>query len=121
MSSAYVHVRAVAMYNAKTHGNSGKRELSSAYKAKLGQLSCTLQKHMATASFGCGLGDGRVGEVINAHTPASFVCVKLVCGRIAKRPHTSPLCVRENWCVGQLLNTHTPAPRVAKKDVWATG
>ena len=41
LPSAYVHVRAVAMYvhvgavvmyHAKTHGNSGKRELPSAYK-----------------------------------------------------------------------------------------
>uniref|UniRef100_R7W7T5 F-box associated beta-propeller type 3 domain-containing protein n=1 Tax=Aegilops tauschii TaxID=37682 RepID=R7W7T5_AEGTA len=31
---------------------------------------------MATASFGCGRRDGRVGEVINAHTPAPSACVK---------------------------------------------
>ena len=57
-----------------------------------------LQKHMTTASFGCGLGDGRVGEVINTHTPAPSACVKLVCGRIAKRPHTSPPCGEKRTC-----------------------
>ena len=67
----YMHVRAVAMYHAKTHGNSGKRVVIY-LQAKLGQLPCTLQKHMATDNFGCGRGDGRVGEVINAHTPASL-------------------------------------------------
>ena len=32
LTAAYVHARAVAMYHAKTHGNSGKRELTPAYK-----------------------------------------------------------------------------------------
>ena len=32
LPSAYVHARAVVMYHAKTHGNSGKRELPFAYK-----------------------------------------------------------------------------------------
>ena len=37
----YVHVGAVAMYHAKTHGNSVKRELPSAY-VHTRQLPCTL-------------------------------------------------------------------------------
>ena len=102
-----MHATAVAMYHAKTHGNSGKI-VAICLQAKLGQLPCTLQKHMATASFGCGRGDGRVGEVINAHTPAPSASVKLVCGRIAKCPHTSPPC-GEKGHVGDRTNAQTPA------------
>ena len=69
---------------------SGKKESCHLLTSKARAVVIYLQKHMATTSFGCGLGDGRVGEVINAHTPAPSACVKLVCGRIAKRPHTSP-------------------------------
>ena len=59
---------------------SGKRESCHLLTSTLGQLPCTPAKHMATGSFGCGRGDGRVGELINTNTPALVRECKLTCG-----------------------------------------
>ena len=60
-------------------------------QAKLGQLPYTCRNTWQLPALG-------VGEVINVHTPAPSACVKLVCGRIAKRPHTSPPCGEKRTC-----------------------
>ena len=119
MAKKHVRVKKrVAMCSQSTLGQLPcKRKSCHLLTCTLRRLPCSLQKHMATrVKESCHLLTSKARAVAMYPAETHDNCQlrmwvrRRACGRSDKRPHTSPLCVRENWCVDELLNAHTPAP-----------